>query len=80
MGKIRNFLLSPMAHAIRMTPLLLLASPFAAAVTVIEGTRDIDSTAPLDSYRLNANARLNATGASLREVNVGAGAQLNMQA
>ncbi|MDT8921976.1 autotransporter outer membrane beta-barrel domain-containing protein [Pseudomonas taiwanensis] len=63
-----------------MAPLLLLASPFAAAVTVVEGTYDIDSTTPLDSYRLSANARLNATGASLREVNVGAGAQLNMQA
>ncbi len=80
MGKIRNFFLSPMAHAVRMAPLLLLASPFAAAVTVVEGTYDIDSTTPLDSYRLSANARLNATGASLREVNVGAGAQLNMQA
>lgn len=80
MGKIRNCFLSPMAHAVRMAPLLLLASPFAAAVTVVEGTYDIDSTTPLDSYRLSANARLNATGASLREVNVGAGAQLNMQA
>ncbi|MCE5979897.1 autotransporter outer membrane beta-barrel domain-containing protein [Pseudomonas sp. JR33AA] len=80
MRKVRKPLLSPMVQAVRLAPLLLLASPFAVAVTVVDGTRDIDSTAPLDSYRLNANARLNATGASMREVNVGAGAQLNMQA
>ncbi|MFJ4053999.1 autotransporter outer membrane beta-barrel domain-containing protein [Pseudomonas sp. NPDC089743] len=76
----RNALLSPMVQAVRLAPLLLLASPFAAAVTFVDGTRDIDDTTLLDSYRLNANARLNATGASMREVNVGSGAQLNMQA
>ncbi|MFK3819038.1 autotransporter outer membrane beta-barrel domain-containing protein [Pseudomonas sp. NPDC089407] len=76
----RKLSLSPLVQALCMAPLMLLAAPLASAVTVVEGTRDIDNSAPLDNYRLIPNARLNAVGASMRDVAVGTGAHLNMQA
>ena len=76
----RKLSLNPLVQALCMAPLMLLAAPLASAVTVVEGTRDIDNSTPLDNYRLNPNATLNAVGASMRDVAVGAGAQLNMQA
>lgn len=35
---------------------MLLVTPGVSAVTTVEGTLDIDSTTPLDNYRLTAHA------------------------
>lgn len=80
MNKGRKLSLSPLVQALCMAPMMLLVTPGVSAVTTVEGTLDIDSTTPLDNYRLNPNARLNAVGASMNDVAVGTGAHLNMQA
>ncbi|MCP5853907.1 hypothetical protein NL323_28660, partial [Klebsiella pneumoniae] len=62
-----------------MLPVLLLASPVTEALTVVEGKRAIDATTPVDSYQLNPGAWLEAVDASTLQLDIGSGAQLQMQ-
>ncbi len=56
MNKGRKLSLSPLVQALCMAPMMLLVTPGVSAVTTVEGTLDIDSTTPLDNYRLSENA------------------------
>ncbi|GLH31244.1 autotransporter outer membrane beta-barrel domain-containing protein [Pseudomonas sp. TWI672] len=69
----------PSMQAVLMLPVLLLASPVTEALTVVEGKRAIDATTPVDSYQLNPGAWLEAVDASTLQLDIGSGAQLQMQ-